>query len=477
MYTVRDSVVNQLLAKMDGVKEVPNVLVVGLTNRPELLDPALLRPGRLELQLRVELPDRLVTYVSFYINSSFVSVHKTSAYLHFFFPFYGRAGRRDILRIHTRTMKDENALSKDAIDVLEDLSDDGMGARTEYFTGAELAGLVRSSASFALARAVESRFDENSDAMVTADDLECALKEVRPALGTQDDVLKARYPFGISSECSSSMKRIKRDLTRFITPTTSITPRLNSLLLVGGNNGQGAGGVIAGGAGCSALASWAGAEASINGYSDFVRFITSLDILTAEGGGGDEARATALVERFSEAREMSHSLLILDDIDQICAGGSGPGAYSSIMLSTLRALLRTPPKAGGQSKLTNGRGKTLHIIATTSRTDAACTTLHEIFEETLVVPLLSDAKEVEKLLTDCLTEEVADASSMAGLIIDRLGEVGCKTALRLAERAVFTAADTSTSDVKEAQSEALGGILEDLVGDDAIAARICQVEM
>ena len=52
---LRDSVVNQLLAKMDGIKEANNVLVVGLTNRPELLDPALLQPGRLEVQLRVEL--------------------------------------------------------------------------------------------------------------------------------------------------------------------------------------------------------------------------------------------------------------------------------------------------------------------------------------------------------------------------------------------------------------------------------------
>ena len=52
---MRDSVVNQLLAKMDGVKEAPNILVVGLTNHPELIDPALLRPGRLEGQLRVEL--------------------------------------------------------------------------------------------------------------------------------------------------------------------------------------------------------------------------------------------------------------------------------------------------------------------------------------------------------------------------------------------------------------------------------------
>ncbi len=121
---VRDSVVNQLLAKMDGVKEANNILVVGLTNRPELLDPALLRPGRLEVQLRVELPDL--------------------------------AGRRDILRIHTRRMYEAGGLSPDAKRLLEDLGEKGFPARTEYFTGAELAGLVRSAASFALARTVES---------------------------------------------------------------------------------------------------------------------------------------------------------------------------------------------------------------------------------------------------------------------------------------------------------------------------------
>lgn len=203
---VRDSVVNQLLAKMDGVKAIPNVLIVGLTNRPELIDPALLRPGRLEVQLRVELPDR--------------------------------RGRRDILAIHTRSMREQNALSKDAIAILDDVSNDGMGARTEHFSGAELAGLVRSAASFALARAVENGLGANTDGMVTTADLERALVEVRPALGTQDEVLKRRYPFGIS-EYSSSMKRIKRDLTRFTTPIRSSTPRLYSLLLVGASDGAG----------------------------------------------------------------------------------------------------------------------------------------------------------------------------------------------------------------------------------------------
>ena len=51
-------VVNQLLAKLDGVHSLPNVLMIGMTNRRELLDPALLRPGRLEVQIEIPLPDR-----------------------------------------------------------------------------------------------------------------------------------------------------------------------------------------------------------------------------------------------------------------------------------------------------------------------------------------------------------------------------------------------------------------------------------
>lgn len=342
---VRDSVVNQLLAKLDGVKEASNVLVVGLTNRPELLDPALLRPGRLEVQLRVELPDLV--------------------------------GRRDILRIHTRRMREAGGMISTAVEWIEDLGENGLAAKTEHFSGAELAGLVRSAASFALARTVE--VDSTEAGVVTEEDLKKALKEVRPALGKQDDVLRMRFPLGIS-KCNSSMKRITRDLERFTAPMHSDTPRLQSLLLVGaGGNG---------GAGATALAAWAAVEASTNGASDYVRFVTALDVLSAESGGGDEARAAALVDRFAQAREMSHSLLVLDDVDQLCAG-AGVGGYSSIMIATLRALLRSPPassstaKAGGQSISKRGGGKTVHILATTSRSDAACSILHELFDETI----------------------------------------------------------------------------------------------
>lgn len=52
-----DSLVNQLLSEMDGLTTTRDVVVIGATNRPELLDPALLRPGRFDYQIEIPLPD------------------------------------------------------------------------------------------------------------------------------------------------------------------------------------------------------------------------------------------------------------------------------------------------------------------------------------------------------------------------------------------------------------------------------------
>ena len=437
---VRDSVVNQLLAKMDGVKEANNVLVVGLTNRPELLDPALLRPGRLEVQLRVELPDLV--------------------------------GRRDVLRIHTRQMRESKGLSDNAYAMLEDLGKEGMAAQTDHFSGAELAGLVRSAASFALARSFNESGVIEDDGKIGSKDLKLALTEVRPAFGKQDEVLQMRFPLGISP-CSTSMQRIMRDLERFISPVESSSPRLRSLLLVGsGGNG---------GTGVTALAAWAATQASTKGFSDYTRLLTALDLLTGDGGSGEEQRAAALIDRFSEAREMSHSLLVIDDIDQLCSG-NGPGGYSSVMISTLRALLRTPPdhastaKAGGQSSKTRSGGKTLHVIAATSRTDAACSILYELFEETAVVPLLTKSEEVETLLRDAGLPGLKNAAAFSTLMIEQMGSIGCKSALRLAERAISTAlnSDKETSN-KTNQIDSLKEILDDLQYDLVSVGRLCEI--
>lgn len=54
---VHDTVVNQLLSKMDGVEQLNNILIIGMTNRKDLLDDALLRAGRFEVHVPVPLPD------------------------------------------------------------------------------------------------------------------------------------------------------------------------------------------------------------------------------------------------------------------------------------------------------------------------------------------------------------------------------------------------------------------------------------
>lgn len=111
-----DSAVNQLLAMIDGVDSLNNILVIGMTNRMDMIDPALLRPGRLELHIEVGLPDE--------------------------------AGRLQILRIHTTLMSKNGFLAPDV-----DLK--VLAHQTKNFTGSDIAGLVRSAASFALASKID----------------------------------------------------------------------------------------------------------------------------------------------------------------------------------------------------------------------------------------------------------------------------------------------------------------------------------
>ena len=171
----RASVVNQILAKLDGINAIPNVLVIGMTNRRELLDDALLRPGRLEVQVLIPLPDR--------------------------------EGRREIFKIHMEALRRRGRLSKplcQAIDgvrggnqkekpvsslrsfgrsIKRSLSghrivDLAADAHTGGFSGADCAGVIRCAGSIALARA---RQEGNGveDLLITLSDVAEALKEVK----------------------------------------------------------------------------------------------------------------------------------------------------------------------------------------------------------------------------------------------------------------------------------------------------------
>ena len=137
--STRDSVVNQLLAKIDGVAERNNVLVVGLTNRIELVDPALLRPGRLEVQLHLGLPDL--------------------------------PGRQEILQIALRNMTAAGLLHVECGTLVPWLA-----KRTEGYSGADLVGLVRAAASFSIDRALDSGVQSHT-VVVRWMDFEAALDE------------------------------------------------------------------------------------------------------------------------------------------------------------------------------------------------------------------------------------------------------------------------------------------------------------
>ena len=113
---MHDSIVNQLLSKIDGVEALNNVLIIGMTNRKDLIDSALLRPGRLEVHVEIGLPSH--------------------------------EGRVQILSIHTNTMRSNGYLADDV-----DLN--ALAELTKNFTGAELEGLVKSASSFALEREVD----------------------------------------------------------------------------------------------------------------------------------------------------------------------------------------------------------------------------------------------------------------------------------------------------------------------------------
>ena len=104
---VTERVLNQLLAEMDGLEEMNNVVVLGATNRPDMLDPALLRPGRFDRIVLATIPDK--------------------------------EGRLAILKIHTRNMP-----------LTKEVNLSSLAEKTEGYTGADIESLVREAAMLAL---------------------------------------------------------------------------------------------------------------------------------------------------------------------------------------------------------------------------------------------------------------------------------------------------------------------------------------
>ncbi len=132
---VTDRIVNQLLSEMDGLERTKDVVVIAATNRPDILDPALLRPGRFDRIIYVPPPDEEARY--------------------------------QILKIHTRRMP----LDSD-VDLRE------IARRTEYYTGADLEAVV-------IEAALSAAREDINIQKVSRRHFEKALEKVRPSLSPE----------------------------------------------------------------------------------------------------------------------------------------------------------------------------------------------------------------------------------------------------------------------------------------------------
>ncbi|TMI56786.1 CDC48 family AAA ATPase [Candidatus Bathyarchaeota archaeon] len=127
-----ERVISQLLTEMDGIESLVNVVVIGASNRPDIIDPAILRPGRFDRLIYVPAPDH--------------------------------ATRRQILKIHTRNMP-----------LTPDVDLDRITSQTAGYSGADIEAVCREAGLISLRRDIETK-------SVTLEDFRDAMERVKPSV-------------------------------------------------------------------------------------------------------------------------------------------------------------------------------------------------------------------------------------------------------------------------------------------------------
>jgi transitional endoplasmic reticulum ATPase len=137
---VTERVLSQFLTELDGIEELKGVLVLGATNRLDMLDPAVLRPGRFDEIIEIPMPDK--------------------------------KGRQEIFTIHLRNKP-----------LAGEIQIDELASETEGFSGAEIAWVCHQAALKAIRRTIEKSSGEDiektAELLITGDDLHTTLQEIR----------------------------------------------------------------------------------------------------------------------------------------------------------------------------------------------------------------------------------------------------------------------------------------------------------
>ena len=288
---VGDSVVNQLLAKLDGVDQLNNILLIGMTNRKDMIDEALMRPGRLEVHMEISLPDE--------------------------------DGRLQILKIHTASMSKHGNLDQD-VSLAE------LAHRSKNFSGAEINGLVRSAASWALNRHVKGGTmaaisDDIDSVAVNRGDFEKAFDDVLPAFGVSEDELKDCLTQGIM-HYSPFIDNILQEGSLIVKQVADVRTPMYTTLLHGPP-----------GSGKTALA----AKIALDSGYPFVKLCSPNNMV----GFNEPMKINHIQKVFEDAYKSPLSVIVIDNIERILSWSPiGPRFENGVLQALMVLLKKLPPK-------------------------------------------------------------------------------------------------------------------------------------
>ena len=334
---VGDNVVNQLLSKMDGVDQLNNILVIGMTNRLDLIDTALLRPGRFEIQIEIALPDE--------------------------------KGRKDIFMIHTKKLRENGLLTKD-------VNLDELSMLTKNFTGAEIEGLCNSAKSYAVSRHTKkgslAQIDPESinNMHITRNDFLLALNDIRPAFGTDEEDLAQQAQHGIIQFNQTITNIFEKGQSIIDVVRSSESETLRSLLLYGPP-----------GVGKTAIAT----TLALNSDFPFIKMLSAETLV----GMGEARKIQEIDNVFRDVHKSPLNVLVIDKIENIINYNPIGPRFSNDVLQVLNVYLTKKPP----------RGRRLLIIGTTSQYSVLKhMNLVDSFNDAIAVPPIRTIEEVGKVM-------------------------------------------------------------------------------
>eukprot|EP00477_Mikrocytos_mackini_P000464 GAHX01000494.1.p1 GENE.GAHX01000494.1~~GAHX01000494.1.p1 ORF type:complete len:751 (+),score=171.72 GAHX01000494.1:46-2298(+) len=353
---VNDTVVNQLLSKMDGINALNNILIIGMTNRKDMIDSALLRPGRFEVHIEIGLPDE--------------------------------EGRLSIFNIHTKRLRENKLLDKD-------VSIEALAKRTKNYSGAEIQGVVKCAISFASFETMEmpvagvkkNTKDSKSkpdQINVTMKHLVASLDEVKPSFGAETNFISSVLKNGFIFY-SDHFKQLYQNNLDMLNQIKNNSKNSKLSMLLEGDRAVG-------------TTSFA-CKLALDAGFEFTKLVTSEDFV----GMSESGVAYKIRQIFEDSYKSPKSLIILDQIEVLLSYVPIGPRFLTNVLQSLNVLVKKYPPV-----IEDKEPRRLVIIATTAKIDVITQLgLKENFDVCQFIPSIKTKEDCESILKN-FDEQIND---------------------------------------------------------------------